>query len=74
MNYACPAWEFAAGTHLCLQNKFLLTIGKLPNYSPVRELHKVFEVPHIYDYTMNFAGNKQSSYKINKIQMSEASE
>jgi hypothetical protein len=34
MTYACPAWDFAAETHLlklqCLQNKVLRTIRKPP--------------------------------------------
>jgi hypothetical protein len=57
MTYACPAWKFAAGTHLLklqhLQNKVLLTIGKFPKCTPVHELHMVFmafEVPHVYDF------------------------
>jgi hypothetical protein len=33
-----------------LQNKVLRTIGNFPRRTPVRELHKVFSVPYIYDY------------------------
>jgi hypothetical protein len=44
MIYACPAWEFAADTHLLklqrLQNKVLRTIGNFPRHTPVCELHK----------------------------------
>jgi hypothetical protein len=54
MTYACPAWEFAAETHLfklqCLQNKILRTIGKLPWHTPVRDLHMAFQIPYVYDY------------------------
>jgi hypothetical protein len=54
MTYACPAWEFAADTHLLkvqsLQNKVLRTIGNLPRHTPVCELHKAFNIPYIYDY------------------------
>jgi hypothetical protein len=54
MTYASPAWEFAANTHLlklqCLQNKVLRTIGNFPRRTPVRELHKAFNIPYIYDY------------------------
>jgi hypothetical protein len=54
MTYACPAWEFAAETHLLklqrLQNKVLHTIGKLPRRTPVRDLHMGFQIPYIYDY------------------------
>jgi hypothetical protein len=58
MTYACPAWEFAADTHL--QNKVLRTIGNFPRRTPVRELHNVFTIPYIYDYIANYAGNKQN--------------
>jgi hypothetical protein len=54
MTYASPAWEFAANTHLLklqrLQNKVLRTIGNFPGRTPVRELHKAFNIPYIYDY------------------------
>jgi hypothetical protein len=46
MTYACPAWEFAADTHLLklqrLQNKVLRTIDNFPRHMPVYELHKAF--------------------------------
>jgi hypothetical protein len=54
MTYACPAWEFAADTHLLklqrLQNKALRTTGNFPRRTPVRELHMAYQVPYIYDY------------------------
>jgi hypothetical protein len=54
MTYAFPAWEFAANIHLlklqCLQNKVLRTSGNFPRRTPVRELHKAFNIPYIYDY------------------------
>jgi hypothetical protein len=54
MIYASPAWEFAANTHLLklqrLQNKVLHTIGNFPRCTPVRVLHKAFNIPYIYDY------------------------
>jgi hypothetical protein len=57
MTYACPAWEFATDTHLLklqrLQNKVLRTTGNFPRCTPVRELHKAFDIPYIYDYTTN---------------------
>jgi hypothetical protein len=53
MTYAFPAWEFAANNHLLklqrLQNKVLSTIGNFPRHTPVRELHKAFNIPYIYD-------------------------
>jgi hypothetical protein len=54
MTYACPTWDFAADTHLMklqrLQNKVLRTIGNFPRRTPVREFHKAFSIPYIYDY------------------------
>jgi hypothetical protein len=54
MTYASPAWEFEANTDLLklqrLQSKVLRTIGNFPRRTPVRELHKAFNIPYIYDY------------------------
>jgi hypothetical protein len=54
MTYACPSWDFAADTHLMklqrLENKVLRIIGNFPRRTPVRELHKAFSIPYIYDY------------------------
>jgi hypothetical protein len=54
MTYASPAWEFAANTHILklqrLQSKVLRNIGNFPSLSLVRELHKAFNTPYIYDY------------------------
>jgi hypothetical protein len=54
LTYACPAWDFAADTHLLelqrLQNKVLRSIGNFPRRTPVRELHKAFCIPYVYDY------------------------
>jgi hypothetical protein len=55
MTYASPAWEFAVDTHLLklqrLQKTVLRTIGNFTRRTLVRELHKVFYIPYIYDYT-----------------------
>jgi hypothetical protein len=52
MIYDCPAWDFAADSHLLklqrLQIKVLRTIGKLPRRTPVRDLHVAFKLPYIY--------------------------
>jgi hypothetical protein len=54
MTYACPAWEFAADTHLLklqrLQNKVLRTIGNFPRRTPVRDLHVAFKIPCVHDF------------------------
>jgi hypothetical protein len=54
LTYACPAWEFAAATHLLklqrLQNRVLRTTGNFPWRTPVRELRKAFSIPYVYDY------------------------
>jgi hypothetical protein len=54
MTYACPAWEFAADTHLIklprLQSKVLRTIGNFPRRTPVSEMQIAFNLPYVYDY------------------------
>jgi hypothetical protein len=56
MNYASPAWEFAADIHIMklqrLQNKILRTIGNYPRSTPVRDLHLAFQILFVYDYIM----------------------
>jgi hypothetical protein len=55
MTYACPAWKFAADTHLMelqrLQNKVIRTIGNFPRRTPVREMHMAYHLPYLYEYT-----------------------
>jgi hypothetical protein len=52
MFYACPAWEFAADTHLLklqrLRNKVFRIIGNFPRCTPVRDLHTAFNLPYVY--------------------------
>jgi hypothetical protein len=54
MTYACPAWEFAAESHLLklqrLQNRVLRIIGSFPRRKSVRDLHMAFQIPYVYDY------------------------
>jgi hypothetical protein len=54
MTYSCSAWEFAADTHFLklqrLQNKVLLTTGNSPRCTSVRDLHRTFDFPYVYDY------------------------
>jgi hypothetical protein len=54
MTYACPAWEFAAESHLLklqrLQNRVRRTIGNFPRRTSVRDLHVAFKIPYVYDY------------------------
>jgi hypothetical protein len=54
MTYACPAWEFAADSHLLklqrLQKKILRTIGKFPRRTPICDLYIALKLPYIYDY------------------------
>jgi hypothetical protein len=49
MTYNYPIWVFAADTHILklqrLQNMDLLTIGKFPRCTPVRDLHLAIQVP-----------------------------
>jgi hypothetical protein len=54
MTYACPAWEFAADSHLlnCSSCKIrvLRTTGNLPRCTPTRALSLTFQIPYLYDY------------------------
>jgi hypothetical protein len=54
MTYACPAWEFAAKSHLLklqrLQNRVLRTIGNFPRRTSVRHLHVALLIPRVDDY------------------------
>ena len=55
ITYACPVWEFAADTHLLklqhLQNRVLRTIANYPRRTPIHDLHMVFKIPYVYDFT-----------------------
>jgi hypothetical protein len=33
-----------------LQNKVLRTIGNIPRRKSVRDMHKAFQIPYVYDY------------------------
>jgi hypothetical protein len=65
MIYACLAWEFAAETHLFkmqrLQNRVFRTTGNFTRRTSVRDMHEAFQIPYVYDYVTNYAGNKQKS-------------
>jgi hypothetical protein len=54
MTYVCPAWEFAAETHLLklqlVQNKVLRTIGNFPTHTSIRDMHLAFQVQYVYGY------------------------
>jgi hypothetical protein len=49
MTYASPAWEFAANAYLLKFQRLQIAIGNFPRHTPVRELHKAFNIPYIYD-------------------------
>jgi hypothetical protein len=55
MTYACSAWELAAVTYGLklqrLQINILRIIRSFPKCTPVRDLHTVFNLPHVYNYT-----------------------
>jgi hypothetical protein len=54
MTYACPAWEFAAETHLfkfqSLENKVLHTTGNFPRCTLDLDLHTFCNLSYAYDY------------------------
>jgi hypothetical protein len=53
LTYACPAWEFAADSYHMklqrLQNRVLRTVGNLLSHTPIRNLHRSFKIPYLYD-------------------------
>jgi hypothetical protein len=55
MTYACLKWEISAYTYFLtlqrMQNKVLPPpIGTFPRNTPVRDLHRAFNLPCVYDY------------------------
>jgi hypothetical protein len=70
MIYACSAWELAADTYLLklqrLQNKVLCSPGYFQRSTQVYDLHTALNLLYVYDI-INYAGNKQKSYKIMRI-------
>jgi hypothetical protein len=50
--YACPAWQYAADSHLLklqsLKNKVLCTNGNFLRRTPVRDLHMACKLPYIH--------------------------
>jgi hypothetical protein len=73
MTYACPAWEFAAECHLLklqrLQNKVFRTIGNFPKRTSVRDIHKYFHMPYVYDFITKLCRQQAESSKIMKMKM-----
>jgi hypothetical protein len=71
MNYACPAWEFAADNHLLklqrLKNNVLRIIGNFPRLTPTRDLHTAFKLPYIYDYITKLC--RQQAEVIQNVRM-----
>jgi hypothetical protein len=45
MTYVCPAWELQR-----LQNRVLRSTGNFPRRTSVRDMHKAFQIPYVYDY------------------------
>jgi hypothetical protein len=67
LTYARPAWEFAADSYLLklqqLQNRAPRTIGNFPRHNPIRDLHRSFKIPYLYDY-VTYAGSKRVLYAV----------
>jgi hypothetical protein len=68
MTYACPAWEFAAGSHLfksqLLQSKVLRTISNLPRRMPTRGFHVGLKTPYLDDFITQIC-RQQAAVTIN---------
>jgi hypothetical protein len=67
ITYACPAWELAADTDLLklqrLQNKVLRTNGNFQWFTPVRDLHRAFSLPYVYDYITKLCRKQAGSHR-----------
>jgi hypothetical protein len=52
--YACPAWELVTDGYLLklqhTQNNVLRTTGNFARCTPVRNLHRAFNLPYVYVY------------------------
>jgi hypothetical protein len=74
--YACPAWEFAADSYLLksqwLQNRALRTIGNLPRDTPIRDLHRSFKIPYLYDYVKQLCREHVSVIRNHDVIIREA--
>jgi hypothetical protein len=70
MTYTCPAWEFAAGTYL-LKLQRLKKTKFSAQLEIFLDLHSAFTLPYLYDHITKrcSAGNKQTSYKIMRMNM-----
>jgi hypothetical protein len=55
-NVACDAWQFATDSRLLklqrLQNNFLCTTANYPSYKQALNLHMVFKIRCVCDYTV----------------------
>jgi hypothetical protein len=69
MTSACPAWEFAADSHLLKlqrrQNKVLRSIVNLPRRTQTRNLQVAFKIPYLHYFVTKIC--RQQSYKIMKM-------
>jgi hypothetical protein len=79
MTYACPAWEFAADTHLLklqhLQNKVLCINGNFQRCTTVCDLHTAFYPSYVYNYITKLCRQQaEVIYKIMRMNMFAASD
>jgi hypothetical protein len=62
MTCVCPAWEFAADTHVMklqrLRNNVLRTIGKFPRNTPIRNMNISLQIPYVYDFITKLCKQK----------------
>jgi hypothetical protein len=68
-----PAWELLSDTyHLklrCLQNKILHIIENFQRCTPVRDLHKTFNLPYVNDYITKLCRKQAEVIKIMRMNM-----
>jgi hypothetical protein len=70
MTYVCPAWEFAAETHLSklqqVQNRVLRSIGNFPRDTSIQDMPVAFQIPYDYDYITELCRRQAESIDNNE--------
>jgi hypothetical protein len=52
-----------------LKNKVLLTTGKLPRNTPIRDTHISFQIPYAYNYITKLCRQQAQSFNMMRIYM-----
>jgi hypothetical protein len=49
--------------------KIFCATGKFPRSTPIHDMNISFEIPYMYNYITNYAGNKPKAFNIMRIYM-----